>query len=97
MEWRCHRKKMRLKTGYKDMIGSSAAWLLAYSVVRETGSLLYGHAPINHRVPEKARVEAIQTVRKWLRCGVVGVKMTTLVLDNGAYNAKIGYSHDNVS
>uniref|UniRef100_A0A2K5QDF7 Actin related protein 6 n=1 Tax=Cebus imitator TaxID=2715852 RepID=A0A2K5QDF7_CEBIM len=23
--------------------------------------------------------------------------MTTLVLDNGAYNAKIGYSHDNVS
>lgn len=24
-------------------------------------------------------------------------KMTTLVLDNGAYNAKIGYSHENVS
>uniref|UniRef100_A0A673V4A9 Actin related protein 6 n=1 Tax=Suricata suricatta TaxID=37032 RepID=A0A673V4A9_SURSU len=23
--------------------------------------------------------------------------MTTLVLDNGAYNAKIGYSHENVS
>ncbi|TKC40585.1 hypothetical protein EI555_012840, partial [Monodon monoceros] len=27
----------------------------------------------------------------------VSTKMTTLVLDNGAYNAKIGYSHENVS
>ena len=31
-------------------------------------------------------------------CGdLVSAEMTTLVLDNGAYNAKIGYSHETVS
>lgn len=72
---------------------------LTSGVLRCQGNrkLSVGHAPINHRVPEEACAEAIQTVEKRPRCGVVGPEMTTLVLDNGAYNAKIGYSHDSVS
>ncbi|XP_011888147.1 actin-related protein 6 isoform X2 [Macaca nemestrina] len=52
--------------------------------------------PTNHRVPEKARAEGSERENNG-GCGVVGGEMTTLVLDNGAYNAKIGYSHENVS
>ncbi|XP_026310400.1 actin-related protein 6 isoform X2 [Piliocolobus tephrosceles] len=52
--------------------------------------------PTNHRVPEKALAEGSERENNG-GCGVVGGEMTTLVLDNGAYNAKIGYSHENVS
>lgn len=62
-------------------------------LLRETGSALTLR-PANHRVPEKEGAEGSGAESG---CCLVLVKMTTLVLDNGAYNAKIGYSHENVS
>ncbi|XP_048949971.1 actin-related protein 6 isoform X3 [Canis lupus baileyi] len=62
-------------------------------LLRKTGSALPPR-PANPRVPEAqgAEVTGGRSDGRWVRG-----KMTTLVLDNGAYNAKIGYSHENVS
>ncbi|KAM8935269.1 actin-related protein 6 isoform 2-T2 [Lycaon pictus] len=62
-------------------------------LLRKTGSALPPR-PANPRVPEAqgAEVTGGRSDSRWVRG-----KMTTLVLDNGAYNAKIGYSHENVS
>nr|KAF6493390.1 actin related protein 6 [Rousettus aegyptiacus] len=62
-------------------------------LLRDTGSAPLSSAPANHRVRKNCEQKGREEKAK----AVFRAEMTTLVLDNGAYNAKIGYSHENVS
>lgn len=88
-------KPARLRTAQlpDPQAGSAVSGFRRPQLLRETGSAL-ALRYANHRVPEKAGAE-VSGEESGGR--VVHVKMTTLVLDNGAYHAKIGYSHENVS
>ncbi|KAG8514023.1 Actin-related protein 6, partial [Galemys pyrenaicus] len=81
--------------------GASAGWAgraqANITVERTTSWFASGIGRNVQERYESAGKSVSRRLRRERSGGEVAAKMTTLVLDNGAYNAKIGYSHENVS